>query len=147
MAGAAMMWNDYDFKNNILRWALLCVLTEDCIAPQQIQKTCTPPSTHIYKQEKWPDMYYLKNMTAEVAESLHSRIRYCSRFDQALMSILIENHYNYNTTKFFLVPGKQLAKPFRTGAQGSVNNEKLGSADATHLLNEIRKYELERRSS
>ena len=55
MAGAVIIYNDLDFKENIMKWALLCALTPDCIYPERTMKTCTPPSEQLYHRGRGED--------------------------------------------------------------------------------------------
>ena len=119
-----LVYNDDRFRDNIMKWALLCALTADCIYPPLVQKTCTPPNEHIYNQTRWHERLYLpaeslfynrnglkidpadmknetetskaKNIVSNVMDPLkvaYSRTKFCHRFDQAMMAILVENYY------------------------------------------------------
>ena len=168
MAGAVIIYNDDRFRDNIMKWAMLCALTPDCIFPPLVQKTCTPPNEHIYNQTRWHERLYLpsesvlfnkngrkidkeelkndtqarlpRNTVTNVLDPVkmaYSRTKFCHRFDQAMMAILIENYYDFDNKYFFLNKTHQIAKPLRSGVQSSFDNAKLGSADITDKLREI----------
>ena len=168
MAGAVIIYNDDRFRDNIMKWAILCALTADCIYPPLVQKTCTPPNEHLYNQTKWHERLYLpsetqlynknggkidpnalknetlsrqsRNVPANVMDPVKiafSRTRFCHRFDQAMMAILVENYYDFDNKYFFLNKTHQIAKPFRSGVQTTFDNAKLGSADVGDKLREI----------
>ena len=90
MAGGVIMFNTNDCKDNLLRWAILCALNKDCIAPQGARKTC-PPGTNKYQPH------------------------ICHRYDQALMSILLANQYGVkeDNQKHYHVGKESLGKPNR----------------------------------
>ena len=76
-ANGVILYNTIDFKENIMKWALLCVLTEDCIAPYRIDgKQSTKWCPKAIDTQKQP---YI-----------------CHRFDQSLFSLLAHNYYFYD---------------------------------------------------
>jgi len=90
MAGGVIMFNTNDCKDNLLRWAILCALNADCIAPQGSRKTC-PPGTNKYQPH------------------------ICHRYDQALMSILLANQYGVkeDSQQHYHVGKETLGRPNR----------------------------------
>lgn len=154
MAGASVLYNDRNLQQNIMKWGLLCALTPDCIFPERSMKTCTPPSAQLYHQEKYRKHQYLTNYneineeTGEIDPDLtysawkktSDRVRYCHRFDQAMMSILVENFYNYEIGKFFCHHGTSIAKPLRSGVNLKFDYKNLGSADAHDKIRELNEF-------
>ena len=67
-AGAVIVFNTENCKDDILRWALLCVLNEDCLEPIGSRKEC-PEDSNIYQPH------------------------ICHRYDQSILSILLANRY------------------------------------------------------
>ena len=152
MAGAVIIYNDDKLRDNIMKWALLCALTPDCIYPERSMKTCTPPSDQLYRQDKYRSHHYLKEFS-EVNETTgierdpelvynnwhrtSDRTRYCHRFDQAMMSILIGNYYNFDVDKYFCHHTTSIAKPVRSGVESKFELKNVGSGDATEQLKEL----------
>ena len=78
-ANGMILFNTKEFKMNIMRWALLCVLTEDCIAPMMV--TGRQSNKYCPKEKDTQDFGYI-----------------CHRFDQSLFSLLVHNYYYYDKT-------------------------------------------------
>merc|ERR1712176_825760 len=66
--GSVIIFNTNDCKDSLMRWAMLCALNKDCIAPMGSRKEC-PSGTNKYQPH------------------------ICHRYDQALLSILLANRY------------------------------------------------------
>lgn len=66
--GSVIVFNTNDCKDSLMRWAMLCALNKDCIAPMGSRKEC-PSGTNKYQPH------------------------ICHRYDQALLSILLANRY------------------------------------------------------
>ena len=69
---------------NVLRWAFLCALTADCIAPSGSKRACR------FKKDRWS---YYGN---------------CHRYDQAAMNLLLSNWLDFNITKYVPVRDYQI---------------------------------------
>merc|ERR1712187_687818 len=52
MAGAVIIYNTDFCKMKILKWAFLCALTQDCIAPHGAMKGCGKPNWWMYDHRK-----------------------------------------------------------------------------------------------
>lgn len=83
-ANGVILYNTEDFKKNVLRWALLCVLTEDCIAPMQVNGIRS--NKYCPKEVDTQKLGYI-----------------CHRFDQSLFSLLIHNYYFYDKSKYQII--------------------------------------------
>ena len=55
----------------------------------------------------------------------------CHRYDQALMSVLIENFYKFDSGRFFLSAAEQIAKPWRTGNDENISGRMRGDRNAS----------------
>ena len=104
MAGAVIIYNTPYCKNNILKFAFLCALTPDCIAPHGSMKGCARPNWWMYDMKQYADrdeMTYLTvdKMTRNWAPHIY---QICHRFDQALMTILWANQLRNNFTSIFI---------------------------------------------
>ena len=64
-----------------MKWGLLCALTKDCMAP---------PSVWL-KPDK-TNKYCPKGKETKMNNHI------CHRYDQSLFSILLKNHYGYDTS-------------------------------------------------
>ena len=116
MAGAVIIYHTDRLKNNILKWALLCALTEDCISPPGSSKGCGRQNRYLYKQNAYEKSNYLpflneknlmkflcRNETCENTFKFRNDVpishSICHRFDQALLSILMANYKEYSFTR------------------------------------------------
>uniref|UniRef100_A0A0N4ZKZ8 Beta-1,6-N-acetylglucosaminyltransferase n=1 Tax=Parastrongyloides trichosuri TaxID=131310 RepID=A0A0N4ZKZ8_PARTI len=67
-----------DTVENIMKWAVLCSLTEDCIAPVSWY-----PCEGIFNKHNWFANYEI-----------------CYRFDQTLLTVLLHNNNNYDNRNY-----------------------------------------------
>lgn len=93
MPGAVIIYNTEYLKDKILKWAFLCALTRDCIAPLGSMKGCGKPNRWMYDQEMYADMYEMPYLTEDGLKGRKPDKHWltCHRFDQALLSILWAN--------------------------------------------------------
>ena len=98
-ANGVILVNTEDFKQNVMKWAVLCVLVEDCIAPmmvngKQVNKWCP-------KGKETQDQGYI-----------------CHRFDQSLFSLLSHNYYYYDPSIYSLnLQSEYLGQPKRVASK------------------------------
>lgn len=80
MAGAVILYDTPKCRYNILKWALLCALTPDCIFPPGSRKTCPPHNAYSYDQSRYNDT---TDRTEYEAERLLPGARKSQRFQIA----------------------------------------------------------------
>ena len=110
-ANGVILYNTEDLKLNIMRWALLCVLTEDCIAPYRVNGKQT--NKWCPKEQDTQDQAYI-----------------CHRFDQSLFSLLTHNYYFYDKSiyqiqgqnKFLGCPSRDKLKQKKFDSRGVAIN-------------------------
>jgi len=120
MAGATIIYNTDKCKQNILKWAILCALNEECIAPPGARKSCPPTNSFAYFNDRYNETndvieYDEKRLLIPARARGHQSFNMCHRFDQAITSILVENFNRYNESISWLHDDEQLGKPFRNG--------------------------------
>lgn len=120
MAGAVIIYDTDKCRYNILKWAILCALTKDCISPAGSRKSCPPDNGYSYNQQVFnhtnDGMQYDGNrLTVPKGKPEHQQFEMCHRFDQAVTSILVENFNGYNQDISWLQENEQLGKPVRNG--------------------------------
>ena len=117
MAGGVIIYHTDFVKEKILKWAFLCALTKECIDPENSQKGCSNLSgaRYLYNQEltvggdqeETPvsdqdfdavdDQIQNQNQNSNSNSTEHQKpIKYCHRYDQSLLSILLANEYKYD---------------------------------------------------
>ena len=150
MAGAVIIYNEPECQNNILKWAILCALTEDCIHPKESRKQCPPMNSYLYNQSEYvkerDEVPYRPRLRLGRLKSgthlLSKPFWICHRFDQSLFSILVHNYYNFEEPRIYLDNKDQIAKPYRTGEFAVI--EGLGTQSnysAIEMLNAISEIE------
>ena len=95
-AGAVLIYNTEQLKQNVLKWAYFCILTKFCIAPETLwnaegrvsekDKWC-PPRIKNFKRE----LAYYRAFGADYGED--GILFACHRGDQSMISILVVNFY------------------------------------------------------
>ena len=78
--GTILLINTEDVQEHVMKWAAVCALVQDCIAPSGSRLYC-PGGFWQTSQEK------------------HGG---CHRYDQALLSLLVTNLYNNKRERFSL---------------------------------------------
>ena len=103
MAGAVIIYNTDFCKMKILKWAFLCALTRDCIAPHGSMKGCGKPNWYMYDQTrydpKWEMGFLQESRMVDANKTVLPKpviYQTCHRFDQAMLSILWTNQMNYS---------------------------------------------------
>ena len=84
MAGAVIIYNTEDLRNGVLKWAYMCALKNECISPKS--ELYSPPN----------DNHYCRGARPE--QDLYN----CHRYDQSMLSILVNNFYHYDRSRFHL---------------------------------------------
>lgn len=99
-ANGVMMWNTIEFKNDIMKWGLLCALTKGCMAPPSVW---LKPD----KVNKW----------CPKGGETKFQHHICHRYDQSLFAVLLRNHYEYDASIYQMQEDEDdfLAIPERTG--------------------------------
>ena len=79
--GTILLFNTEDVQEHIMKWAAVCALVQDCIAPPGSKRNC--PGNRFWQtpREKYGG---------------------CHRYDQALLSLLVTNLYNNARERFSL---------------------------------------------
>jgi len=70
----------------------------------------------MYNQAQYSQKYYIDFEPGSTVFNTKP-FQMCNRFDQAMMSILLFNHYDNNQTKFWTPYAEQIARPSRTGSR------------------------------
>ena len=73
--GAVIVFNKDEVQKYIMKWLVICVLKEDCIAPPGSKLSCG----YNFPREKFGG---------------------CHRYDQSLLSILVSNTYNHDEARY-----------------------------------------------
>lgn len=79
--------NTAEVRDHIMKWALMCALDVNCIAPADLWVENPKPNQPIVKQF-CPKQ---KNL---------NQVNICHRYDQSILSILVRNLYGYDTFKY-----------------------------------------------
>jgi len=98
-ANGVILFNTEEFKENIMKWALLCVMTKDCIAPESLWLSPI-------KVNKW----------CPKSKDTQYESYICHRYDQSLFAILAHNFYKYDESVYQIQENDQfLGVPQRVG--------------------------------
>ena len=92
-AGATVTYNTPDLKNGIMKYAIACALTEECLHPEFELYPRKMNAKGTLKDRK-VDIHFC-NPETEVDKPFD-----CHRFDQSLFSVLVSNFYNFNTSMY-----------------------------------------------
>lgn len=109
MAGAVILYDTYPCRHGILKWALLCALEEQCISPV---------SELWPKRERRGELYYDNHYCN--GEQPQQKPYNCHRYDQSLLSILVNNFYKYDILRFHMEPKDWMAEAKRLGDRNLV---------------------------
>ena len=110
--GATIIYNTVDLREGIMKWAIACALTPECLMPNY---ELTEARTEKFGTRFNPWGHFeLKHCSNKYGIG-HPFV--CHRFDQSLWMILVANHYNYDTTKYRPPQSENIAIPDRTAGR------------------------------
>ena len=104
MAGAVIIYDTLECREGILKWAYMCALNPDCISP----------SSPLMPAKKWKGMMAVDNHYCN-GTAPKQRPYNCHRYDQSMLSILVNNHYKYETNRFHIEKDEWIAMSRRVG--------------------------------
>ena len=114
MSGAIIAYNTHFFKHRIMKFAIACALTIECMDPLFGLTENMSPS----KESGFQVGAYTKHCDVSYPER-HPFV--CHRFDQSLWMILVANAYNFDQTKYRPSLDEIIAQPNRKlGREGYV---------------------------
>ena len=111
-SGAIIAINSFEFKHKIMKYAISCALTQDCIAPNYEMTD---------KRIRFGSRYNpYGNFDNRYCDNKYDRVHpfVCHRFDQSLWMILVANCYNFNVSKYRPSWGENVAQPDRRMGDG-----------------------------
>jgi len=104
MAGAVIIYDTEECRNGIIKWAYMCALTSSCIEPK----------SELWPKRLWHGIMYHDNHYCN-GTTPKQRPYNCHRYDQSLLSILVNNFYGYETERFHLEQKDWIAVTRRVG--------------------------------
>lgn len=104
MAGAVIIYDTERLRNGVMKWALMCALTPSCISPAS--GLSTPRKMHGVMMV---DNHYCNGTTPR------QKPYNCHRYDQSMMSILVNNYYKYDLSRFHIEKDEWIAGSKRVG--------------------------------
>ena len=99
-AGDVLFYRTHHIYNHVIRWWVLCVLHNNCIAPT-LQRVCI-----------W------------MTEDSFNRIGHCHHFDQSAINILLANLYAFNAKSYYY-EGESMIKIERGKSKGDKELDKM----------------------
>ena len=106
--GAHITVNTEDLKHHVMKWAIACALTPECIAPNYpVSELRTDYGT---RYNPWGE-FEIRHCDKK---NPPGRPFNCHRFDQSMWMILVTNLYDYNASKFRANLNDIIAMPNRT---------------------------------
>ena len=92
--GATITVNTEELKQNVMKWAIACALTNECIAPNYpISEERLEYGTRYNPKGEFEIRHCRKKIPM-------GRPYTCHRFDQSMWAILVSHLYDFNPTKF-----------------------------------------------
>ena len=104
MAGAVIIYDTERCRNGILKWAYMCALTKECISP----------TTGLSSPKLWHGIMTVDNHFCNGTAPRQKPFN-CHRYDQSLLSILVNNFYGYETSRFHIDRSEWIAHSKRVG--------------------------------
>ena len=119
--GATIIYNTIDLREGIMKWAIACALTPECLMPNY-EMTEVRTQKYGTRFNPW-GKFELKHCSKKYGIG-HPFV--CHRFDQSMWMILVANHYKFNITKYRPSLLENIAIPDRTaGNQIKSSKQKL----------------------
>ena len=122
--GASMTVNTFELKHKIMKFAIACALTHECIAPNY-EITA--------KRVRWGTYNPWGNFEHRYCNSSYPKNHpfVCHRFDQSMWMILVANCYNFDERKYRPVRGDEIGFPNRAIGKDlpQVSSQSSGSSN------------------
>ena len=112
--GASITVNTYELKHKVMKFAIACALTWECIAPNY---PITAKRVRWGTYNPWGD-FEPRYCNASYPKS-HPFV--CHRFDQSMWMILVANCYNFDEKKYRPIRGDEIGFPNRAIGKGIPN--------------------------
>ena len=110
-SGAQILYNTEELREKMMKWAVACALTPECMFPNyELNEVRIPYGTRFNPYGTFEHKHCS-------AENHPLRPFNCHRYDQSLFAVLVQNMYDYDLTKYRTLPEEWPGSPDRTAGR------------------------------